>query len=345
MRTRPMATLLLLLTLSSAGADEVEAPLVDRPVDVPFSEAIARFVLDPAGGELVAPFRIEADVRPRELEPLTATTLTVTVHARGPVLRPPVRPDLRQMAAFAATFHVEDWTDGRPARVGASVYRWEYRLRPKGDSVGEVPGVPFLFYNPDVRPPAKGYQTLWTDPIPLTVRRPERPVDVSSLPPAVLEWPDGDLLARQTRWAPPGAGVVAAVLLVPPLLAVAFYLLWRQRHPDAARAAHRRRSRAARVALRQLDRARRWRGRTEAEAAAAALTDYLGDRFGLMRVEPTPAEAEALLPGHGCPADLASAAAALLAQIAAARFQPAEPSPAVLVGAVRHFVLAVEERT
>ncbi|MFO0927991.1 MAG: hypothetical protein U0736_13275 [Gemmataceae bacterium] len=260
------------------------------------------------------------------------------------MLRPPVRPDLRQLPAFAAMFHVEDWTDGRPERVGASVYRWEYHLRPKGDSVGEVPGVPFLFYNPDVRPPAKGYQTLWTDPIPLTVRRPERPVDVRP--------------CRQRCWSGRTATCWRGRRLGRRHARASWWrccspaAACRRRLPAVAAAAPGRSEGGAPAAkpggaspCGGWSGRRRWRGRAEAEAAADALTGYLGDRFGLQRVEPTPAEAETLLPARGCPAELASEVAVLLAQIAAARFQPAEPSAAALVDAVRHFVLAVEERT
>lgn len=336
---------LTLLPPMVAVADEVEAPLVDRPVHVPFSEAVARFAADPATGGFVAPFAIATDAQPRELEPLAPTTLTVTVRARGPVLRPPVRPDLRQLPAFAAAFHIEDLTDGRNERNGAATFRWVYRLRPRTEAVSEVPGVPLLFYNPDIRPPAKSYQTLCSDPIALTVRQPERPIDVAALPPLALEWASGpDALTGQTPWTPPDGRALAAVLLAPPLLSLAVYLLWRHWYPDAVRAAHRRRSRAARVVLRHLQRARRLRGRASAEAVMAALTAYLRDRFDLRRAEPTPSVVEALLPARGCPPELASEAAALLAQTAAARFQPEESSAAPPVEVIRRFILAVEER-
>lgn len=340
---RRLAVIWLAVLLGPGRAD-VEAPLVDRPIHVPFSEAIARFVPLPPGPVLVTPFRVEAEVDRQQLEPLAPLRLTVRVRAVGPTLRPPVRLDLRQVAAFDRLFHVEDVSDPTPAGDG-SAWTWVYCLRPRSEAVSEVPGVPFLFYNPDIRPPERAYQLICTDPVSLLVRAAERPVPPVELSEAALSQTWDDHLLRPTGAALPGATAGALVLLTPPLLCVAGLVVWRWLRPDALQRARRRRSRAARLALKRLAQARRLAGRRQAEAIGAAVVGYLRDRFDLQLAEPTPDEAERHLAAAGCSGERTRLAVDLLDASARARFQPGDEPPSGLAQRAWAFILAMEETT
>lgn len=341
---RRLAVVLVAVVLGPGRAD-VEAPLVDRPIHVPFSEAIARFVQLSPGPVLVAPFRVEAEVDRQELEPLAPLRLTVRVRAVGPTLRPPVRLDLRQVAAFDRLFHVEDVSDTPPAGGDGSAWTWVYRLRPRSEAVSEVPGVPFLFYNPDIRPPERAYQLICTDPVPLLVRAAERPVMPVELSEAALSETWDDHLLRPTGVAMPGAVELALILLTPPLFGLVGLALWRWLRPDALQRARRRRSRAARLALKRLDQGGRLAGRRQAEAIGGAVVGYLHDRFDLGVIEPTPAEAECHLVAAGCSGERTRLAVDLLDASARARFQPGDEPPSGLAEQARAFILAVEEAT
>jgi hypothetical protein len=317
---------------------------VDRPADVPFSGASARFAIVQPGGVFRAPFRLEATVTPTEVEPLAPLTFTVTIHCVARQLRPPQRIDLREVPAFTLAFHVEDVTDGQKEKIAPATWRWVYRLKPRSETTDEVPGLPFLFYNPDIRPPAKAFQTIYTDPIPITVRPTETNRGHIDVPDSALTFATGSaVLAEQPLWPGPGACLVGVVLLGPPVVCALWYLAWRRMYPDAARLVQQRRSRAARRALGRLDKAGRQSGRELAESVAQALAGYLRERFDLASAEPTPAEALALLVRQGWVAEQASQAAVLLAECAEARFQSQEQTESELVEKTRRFILEMEK--
>jgi hypothetical protein len=344
-RARALAGWLLVLALAGpprAGAAD-EVPLVGRPADLPFSGASAGFAVGP-GPEYRVPFSVEATAAPAEVEELAPVTLTVTVRAAGAVRLPPGRIDLRQVPAFSRSFHIEDVTDGKKRESSPSAWRLTYRLRPRSPRVGGVPGVPFVFYNPDLRPSEKAFQVIWTDPLPLRVVPAERHMSPVKAPAAALELaPARAVLAAGPPWQGPGPALAAAALAAPPLACAAWLLAWRRLYPDAGRLTRQRRSRAARRALRGLEGAARERGRARAEQVARALAGYLQERFELHSAEPTPAEASAWLAGQGLPAGLAGRAEELLAACAEGRFRPGEGEEADLVDAAGTWVVAVEE--
>jgi hypothetical protein len=132
------------------------------------------------------------------------------------------------------------------------------------------------------------------------------------------------------------------LLLLPPLAGGLVYLGWRHLYPDAARLAHRRRSRAARQALHSLERLDRLPPRERAEQVVAALTDYLHHKLDLPGGEPTPDRVSAHLRDRGLPGDLVEQLGDLLRQGDAVRFGPPTPAANDLRSAAAALVLAVE---
>src|SRR4051812_48365231 len=126
-----------------AEEEEDDIPVVGRPADLPFSEACGQF-------------RVAASTGPTALEAETPLTFTVRVQAAGPVRRPPRRIDLRRVSAFAERFYIED---PATATRHPEPTTWEflYTLKPRDVAVTEVPSLPFVFYNPAIRPADKAF--------------------------------------------------------------------------------------------------------------------------------------------------------------------------------------------
>src|SRR5262249_40674291 len=154
-----------------------------------------------------------------------------TVQALGPVLRPPVRIDLNELPAFKRSFHVEDVVEGEKQQDGPTTWRWVYRLKPRRAGIDEVPRLPFVFYNPDLRPSERAFQVIWSDAVPITVLPPdvENVVIVSD---QILAFAPADaVLANASPWSGPGPVVLACAVAGPPLIAAAWYLAWRRANP------------------------------------------------------------------------------------------------------------------
>jgi hypothetical protein len=326
-----------------ADAPDEDIPLVGRPADLPFSGASASFVVLP-GPEYHVPFRAQTVADRTRLEAQSPLRFTVNIIAQGRVHRPPARIDLREVPAFNRAFYIEDVVDGNKEQIAATAWRWVYRLKPRGAWVDEIPAVPFVFYNPDLRPVEKAFQVIWTDAVPLTVEPPEPPPVPLDLPESMMTLAGGPgVLAQRQPWRLPGAVVLAMMLAAPPLACLIWYRLWRRRYPDAARSAQMRRSWAARRALRLLDAAPAEPGSPRGDHVAGVLADYLRERFDRAPAEPTPAEAADLLRRHGCPAELVERIDRLLRACAAERFPPIPIEQIDVVEQARSFILAVED--
>ena len=316
-----------------------EAPLIGRPVEWPFSEAIAGFVR--REGRFQTPFVLHSEASPHTLSSDEPLTLTLTVRAVGPVQKPPVRIDLGEIPAFAKAFHLSDLPLENTQTSG--VWQWRYRLVPRGPWVSEVPSVPFLFYNPDFTPPERGYQLLYAEPIPLKVRPPEKLGLPPDYPPSILEPVADAALSHSVRRWEPGLREALVALLVPPLGCLLGWWLWQRWFPDAARQAALRRGRAARLALDALDRTPRETSaepRDIAEHLVATLTAYLRDRYALRGEAPTPAEVAETIAIAGSP-ELAERVGAWWQQADAVRFGR-DVAP-VMVAPARALLIQLEE--
>jgi hypothetical protein len=314
-------------------ADPEEIPVVGRPTEWPFSDASGHF-------------RVIAVAAPTALAAQDPLTFTVRVEAFGRVHHPPRPIDLRQVAAFANHFYVDSPENGSVTHPDPQTWEFRYRLRPRSVAVQEVPGYPFVFYNPDVAVPARRFQTLFTDPIPLQVRPRAALQTALAAPESAFQLISGDaLLARQRPWTPPGPWVFLILFLLPPLACAGWYLVWRRLYPDAARAARQRRSRAARLALRVL-RSIPPAGAAGGSRAAAVVTDYLRQRLDLAVAEPTPGEAAQALSRAGCSPGLVFQALRFFHACDTARFVPEAPPPdRPFAEAARRLILAVEAET
>jgi hypothetical protein len=317
----------------AAEPDPNDIPVVGRPSDLPFSEASGWF-------------DVRTRAEPATVEAETPLTFTLSVRAVRETRRPPQRIDLRQLPAFDARFYIEDPSE-EPSRPDEKTWEFIYRLKPRRADVTEVPGLPFVYFNPYLRTVRKGFQVIYTDPIPLRVL-PRETVQVPVRAPenAFVVATGSAVLERQTLWTPPRIGPAAALLLSPPAVCIVWYLCWRRLYPDAARQASQRRSRAARRALQMLRTARRLDAEQRAERTASILTGYLQERLDLTVAEPTPREVAALFAQRDCSPALTAQAIHLFEACDRARFLPVAASePVDLADAAVPFILAVEEET
>ncbi|HTU23591.1 MAG TPA: hypothetical protein VMG10_36480 [Gemmataceae bacterium] len=337
---RPLLLLLMLLVFAASvrgeaddGIETDDIPVVGRPVDLPFSEASGWF-------------EVHARAKPTTLQAKTALTFTVSVRAVRPARRSPHRLDLRELPDFAERFYIEDSAE-EVVRPDDRTWEFTYRLTPRRTNVTAIPSLPFVYFNPYQLTATKGFQVLYTDPIPLHVL-PHETVQVPVQAPesAFVLTTGPEVLERQTPWTPPSIGTCVVLLLLPPFACIAWYLVWRRVYPDAARLASQRRSRAARRALQALHAARRLDTKMWAAGTTAIVADYLQQRLDLTIAEPTPREVELLFTQHGCSSTLTEQAVRFFEACDSARFLPmSESSSLPLHDAAVQLILAVEEET
>ena len=227
-------SLFVLLLAAPFVPAEVAIPTVGQPS--PFYGA--------AGHKVIA----EATAEPTALT--LDDTITFTLRVRNLDNAPDVRrPDLGELEAFR-DFQVDDDPTQAPEPAGTRVFR--YHLRPRRATVTAIPAVVFPYYDPREPQPSDRpdfpFRKARTEPIPIRVQK-------AAPPPALvvpLEVPDFAAAPATASPAdlPRWAWWLAAVL--PPVAAVGGCVVWRILNPAGARLARRRRSRAARAALKTL---------------------------------------------------------------------------------------------
>jgi hypothetical protein len=272
---------------------------------------------------------------PTELQAEDPLTFTIRLTADGQVMQPPHRPDLRDFPSFAERFYIEDVATPDESPTGRQGWEFVYRLKPRSPAVRAVPSFPLVYYQPGMLPASKGFMTRWAPSIELTVR-PRDEVNATELqggkplvaPPAtVYAYAQGEELHRRQE-APtlPGPVSLTLLALAPPLGCVAWLLVWRRMYPDSARQIRKRRSRAARVALRRLSTTANAPPRAQAEQASAIVAAYLRERFEFPAAEPTPVEVAAHLRRAALPDSLGEQTSRFFHDCDAMRFHPT-PNP------------------
>jgi hypothetical protein len=304
----------IVLLAAVAGADAVSPPLVGQP--------------DGFSGAIGSGFHIQMQAEPLQLQAEDPLILTVTITGPGS-LRDLRRPNLLRLPRFAEQFHIDNLPERD--RMTEKTHTFVYRLRPRTDVVKEIPPLPFVYFNPKIVPPEKGYQKTFADAIPLTVRpralvkarQVEGAVPMRGTPDSVYQLVEGRTVLRQDPiFALPGIISLAGLFLGPPLVAGLWYLVWRRRYPSAAHLARKRRSRAAQQALKTLHRLEKRDTRTQAQEAEAILAGYLRQRLELQTAEPTPAEVAQHLQQVGAPLPFTQEMASFFADCNAARYAP-----------------------
>jgi hypothetical protein len=298
-------------------------------------------------GAIGSGYRVAMRAAPTQLQAEDPLILTVSIKGTGN-LEEIQRPDLSR---WRGRFHIKDLGDRYlPA---AKTREFDYRLRPRTAQVKEIPPLPFVFFDPRIRPPEKGYQTCLAPAIPLSVRpravaRPSR-VETATLasdaPASVYQLVDGAVVLRyDPPFALPGPGALAALLLAPPAFGGLWYLVWQRCYPDAARQSRKRRSRAAQHALKALQRSSKLDAVRQAHQAEAVLAGYMHERLDLLAVEPTPMEVARHLEQAGASTALAEEVARFFAACDAVRFAPGlVERPDHWTATASHLVLALEE--
>jgi hypothetical protein len=321
------------------AATMIEPPIVGRPTYAPFSEGVGSF-------------HLATTAAPTELEAQDPLLFTLRITADGQVSEAPRRPDLRELPSFTERFYIEDVATPDESPTGRQGWEFVYRLKPKNTLVESIPSFPLVYYQPGMLPPMKGYMTRWAPSIPLKVwpRDQVKGPDLIggkplvSPPATIFQFASGDDVLRQENPGTlPGPLILSLIALAPPLGCVAWFLTWRRLYPDAARLAKRSRSRAARIALRQLHTAGKVPLLRQPERAVSIVTDYLRQRFELPAAEATPPEVAAHLQRLGLPSALVERATQFFQECDAARFRPTPSADWQAVAGAERLILAMED--
>jgi hypothetical protein len=331
------AVLLFPLTGHSAPDDEDEA---DEP---------------PPGGQpahfsgAIGTFRVTARAEPVALQAEDPLTYRLCITATGPSRRGPNRPHLQDFPAFQEGFYIEEVGPPEGDRPDRQTWEYTYRLRPRSTAVQAVPGFPLVSYRPGVIPPRRGYQTIYAPEIPLTVSPraevgPPPGVETAlTAPESAFEIePSEVVLLQEETELQAGPITLALAVLLPPSVCTCWYLVWRRLYPDAARLAWKRRSRAAREALKALRRRPPAALDEQARGTAAVVARYLRHRYGWTVEEPTPAEACRFLAAQGVAAALADQVAVFFRDCDAQRFGPVPLTRPDLTAAATCIIVALE---
>jgi len=291
-------------------------PAAGRPAG--FSGAVGRFDL-----------AVTADRETARVN--DAIGLKVRVSGEGTLgaAGPPVLPELADFKRFEPKVSSSASVAGDRMR---SEKVWDYVVIPLAPGTQTIPAVVFSYFDPRDRQ----YHAIGSRPLTVKVDRAEAGA-VAGLP-AVAQ-SDVRLLRRDIRHLKQAArGLVDrsrpfyrsplfALLVLLPFVADAGLWAWaRTRDTSPAAARSRRERRARSVARRRLREARRALAPATARAfyasVAQAMTDYIGDKFGLSGAGLTQPRIEEMLAAHGAPEETRAAFHRTLETCDFARFAP-----------------------
>jgi hypothetical protein len=313
-----------MLHVAGAARAEVAIPVVGRPT--PFYEAAGRNVT------------IEATASPVDLTLDDTITFTLTIRN---LLNPAEvqRPNLSEIKAFREGFQIDDEAGDTTGSPGTRVFR--YKLRPRGVTVTEIPRVVFPYYDPDKpQPPDRPslpFRKAETQPIPLRIKKTAPP----PLDPVPVTVPDfAATLAESSSAELPALGWWLAAV-GPPSMALAAYVAWRIVNPEGARLARRRRSRAARAALRTLHGLAR-HPPVDLTRVVGCVAEYVAERFDLPGVFRTPGDVAKRLREVNAPEPLVHECEDFFRETDVARFAPAYLSADELIADAERLVRRLE---
>jgi len=233
------------------------------------------------------------------------------------------RPELADLGdAFHRDFQIDEEPATDPEPKGTRLFR--YRLRPRQLTITEIPRIVFPYYDPNLPQPADRpefpFRKARSEPIPIRVRK-------ESPPPIPIE--PLDVPAFATSLAEPKTRVPLWVswlgALGPPIVAVGWCVAWRALNPVGDRLARRRRSRAARHALKTLR-----HSSDDSDAIVETVAIYLAEHFELPAIARTPVDLTRRLNETGA-SQYVTECVAFLHAADSARFAP---SPAIHANAL-----------
>jgi hypothetical protein len=252
-----------------------------------------------------------------------------------------VRPDLKKLEPFESRFIITDAVDPAPDARAKEV-RFMYRLRPRNRSVKDVPTFQFHYYNP-AAPAGKQFPLTEARGQPITVTPPKPKAAPPAIPLAEPEHlfavVNGPRVLDRQPFSPT-VWTWIAFALIGPLVAVGWFLGWRQVFPDATRLARMRRTRAAKRAI---DAIHRSDAAVDPHGAiAAAVLGYLRARFPFAPSAVTPHEIGAALAELGMHATETDAVTDFFRACDAARFARPGGYEAALAADAEALVLRLE---
>ena len=343
---RPMrgrVALLLTLLLAAPLLAQDDAP-PERP-GIPVVGRPANHFYNAAGTGI----KLNLEASPTELatNEWLQCTLSITHLLNAAAVE---KPSLKSMPEFAA-FQIDETKELDP---GVDPERHDrrvfvYRLRPSSTAIVLVPEIAFYYFDPKriVLPnrPQDRFPRAVSNAVPIRVHEPLTPPPAGPIPlrvptfceqsPTANQMLNESLDSRGWRIEWP------AMLIVSPLLALGYVLIWRWRNPDAAKQRHLKRSRAVRVALVNLARVRDAEG--FAERIDRVLLRYLHERFDLPPHFATPADVSSHLRSVHASWQAADQLEACLKQCDAIRFGAADVRESVLRAEAERSILALEE--
>jgi hypothetical protein len=289
----------------------------------------------PAGfSGLVGRYTIATSATPTEVSVGDPITLTVRIGG-NPYLKPVLWPALDQIPEMAAHFKIPSERASPTIDNGCKVFT--QTLRANSDKVTQIPPIPLVFFDPD-----KGtYVTAQTDPIPLKVSptqvltnadiggRSFDPVnkEVEAIKQGLAaNYEDPGTLVNQ-GFSPIAAfidPVYMAIWLLPLGFLAGSVSFKIATHTTPERQAIRRRCRAAGKALDQLKAISSQEPNQRHQALAAALRQFLGDRFDRTAGSLTAGECHQIVLEATADQDLARRCQDLLAACEAAHYSAAQ---------------------
>ena len=297
--------LLLLLAVAGPAYAEVVIPVIGQPS--PFYGAAGKGV------------KVDAQAEPLDLTPEDTLTFTLRVHNLVNAVDVQ-RPDLSAIDAFSRDFQIEDGPAPASEPEGTRIFN--YRLRPRRATVTSIPALTFPYYDRSLpQPPDKPdfpFRKARTDPITIRVRKAVRP------PAAVvpLEVPNFAAEPARTTTVDWPAWVWWWAAATPPVLALGWCCVWRMLNPGGARLARRRRSRAARAAVKTLHSLAR-HPPADPGAIVWCVSAYLAERYELPGLFRTPDDLTRRLREAGADPSTVTECEAFLKSADVARFAPA----------------------
>jgi len=292
-------------------------PAAGRPPG--FSGAVGRFDLE-----------VTADRDTSQVNDAIGLKVRVTGEGTLGAAGPPVLPEIADFKRF------EPKVTSSSSVVGDRMQSekvWDYVVIPLAPGVQTIPAVSFSYFDPRDR----HYHAVTSKPLAVKVDRAEAG-SVAGIP-AVAQ-SDVRLLRRDIRHLKQANGALVdrsrpfyrspffLLLVLLPFAVDAGLWTWaRTRDTSPAAARSRRERRARSVARRRLRDARRAMAPATARAfyasVAQAMTDYVGDKFGLPGAGLTQPRIEEMLEAHGAPEELRTAFHRTLETCDFARFAPA----------------------